>query len=339
MSVLNHHELATRLGVKSAAQVLDEADQAVRAGDVFGAAVRPTGFAPLDAHLAGGIRAGELVLLGGVQGLGKTTFALQVARNIAAAGGHALYVSYEHDLANVLERLLVLESGLCSQRSDLTVNQVRRALGACGGRPQAGMADLLAPYEGSADALESLRSYADRLHVMPARGDVTTLDHVRAAVDALGEQRPAVFLDYLQKVAVDGDVDDDARISRVGTGAKDLALDAEVPVFAVAAVDRAGLDSKRARPRHLRGAATLAYEADVILLLNNKYDVVARHHLVYDTVRADRYHDWVVCTVEKNRNGEDGLELEFHRRFTESRYDPHGGMVAEQLLDDRVHLD
>ncbi|MGH8868960.1 MAG: DnaB-like helicase C-terminal domain-containing protein [Actinomycetes bacterium] len=339
MSVLDENELAARLGLQSAAHVLAAADDQMRAGHLYGARAYPTGFRPLDTHLSGGIRQGELVVLAGTQGIGKTTFALQVARNIAASGGHALYVSFEHDAANMLERLIVLEAGLADPHSDLTVGEVRRVLDAHHGGPGVGLAERLAGLGGSEAALANLSAYADRIHLLSARGDVTTLDHVRAAVDSLGDARPVVVLDYLQKVAVDADMEDHQRISRVATGAKDLALDAGVPVLAVAAVDQAGMDVQRARARHLRGASTLAYEADVILLLTNKYDVVARHHLVYDTVRADRFRNWAVCTVEKNRNGEDNLELEFRTRFSQSRFDPDGGVVAEQLLDDRVHLD
>ena len=32
----------------------------------------------------------------------------------------------------------------------------------------------------------------------------------------------------------------------------------------------------------MRGSSALAYEADVVLVLNNKFDIVARHHLTYD---------------------------------------------------------
>ena len=56
-----------------------------------------------------------------------------------------------------------------------------------------------------------------------------------------------------------------------------------MPVLAIVAADKAGLESgKRMRVNHLRGSSSLAYEADTVLLLNNKFDVVARHHLVYD---------------------------------------------------------
>ena len=69
--------------------------------------------APLDRMLGGGIRPGELMLIGGAQGTGKTTMALQMARNVAASGqAYVLYVCFEHDDADLLNRLIALESVL-----------------------------------------------------------------------------------------------------------------------------------------------------------------------------------------------------------------------------------
>lgn len=51
----------------------------------------------MDKALAGGFRSGELVLLGGGQGLGKTTFALQLMRNLSATGHHTVYFAFDHD--------------------------------------------------------------------------------------------------------------------------------------------------------------------------------------------------------------------------------------------------
>ena len=45
----------------------------------------PTGFTPLDDILNGGIRPGELLMIGGAFGVGKTIWALQVARNVVCA--------------------------------------------------------------------------------------------------------------------------------------------------------------------------------------------------------------------------------------------------------------
>ena len=43
----------------------------------------PLGFSPLDDLLNGGLRPGELMIIGGAAGVGKTIFGLQLARNVA----------------------------------------------------------------------------------------------------------------------------------------------------------------------------------------------------------------------------------------------------------------
>src|SRR5450756_2848957 len=83
-----------------------------------------------------------------------------------------------------------------------------------------------------------------------------------------------------------------------------------VPVLALVAVDKSGLEAgKRVRLRDLRGSSALAHEADVALIMNDKFDVVARHHLMYNLVNAETYREWVVFSIEKNRNGVDACLL------------------------------
>jgi replicative DNA helicase len=90
------------------------------------------------------------------------------------------------------------------------------------------------------------------------------------------------------------------------------------------------------RVHDLRGSSALAYESDVVLILNDKYDIVAKHHLVYHLGNAERFRHWVVMSIEKNRNGADHLELEFQKRFDQGRFEPEGRVVEEQLIEERV---
>ena len=123
-------------------------------------------------------------------------------------------------------------------------------------------------------------------------------------------------------------------------GLKDMALDQDVPVLAVVASDKEGINAgKRMRVNHLRGSSALAYEADTVLLLNNKYDVVARHHLVYNIGNVERFRHWAVLSIEKNRNGKTGIDMEFQKRFEQSRFETDGRIVAEQLVDERVFVE
>ena len=76
-----------------------------------------------------------------------------------------------------------------------------------------------------------------------------------------------------------------------------------------------------------------------MLILNNKFDVVARHHLMYNTANAEQFHHWVVMSIEKNRSGADSVDLEFRKRFEHSRFDTDGGRVQEELIDDRIFVE
>lgn len=50
----------------------------------------PTGFDVLDTALGGGIKATELLLLGGLPGVGKTVAAVQITRNLARDGSNVV---------------------------------------------------------------------------------------------------------------------------------------------------------------------------------------------------------------------------------------------------------
>jgi replicative DNA helicase len=330
--------------VQSLTDVLVVADAKLRSGLTASATVWPTGVPALDEQLSGGIRSGELVLLAGPQGLGKTTMALQMLRNVVAAGHSAVYFSFEHDPQTVLERLIALEMPDLTDFGEppVTLTQVRAALDA-DDRSGRSLIERLTDTKGGMEAIEAVRSYSDRLHVHRSSGSATTLEVIRDIVTAAHEttgQAPLVVVDYLQKVRAPGVADEEERVTAIAEGLKDLALDLELPVLAVAASDKAGIEpGRRMRMQNLRGSSALAYEADVVLILNDKYDVVARHHLMYDLGNAERFREWVVMTIEKNRSGRDKVDLEFRKRFAQGRFDTAGKAVEEQLVDERVFVE
>src|SRR5665647_2316381 len=282
---------------------LEETNDRLKAGQVAGAKVWPSGFGALDKALTGGFRSGELVLLGGPQGLGKTTFGLQVLRNLIASNHSAVYFSFEHDNHTLLERLIAMEA-----------------------------AEIAGPT-------------AVPLHRHRSNGSDTDVEAMRRVIETIREEtgeEPFVVVDYLQKVHVPDSaaLSEDERVTLVVEALKDLALELSLPVVAIVAADKSGLaHGKRMRVHDLRGSSALAYEPDIVLIINDKYDVVARHHLIYDVASADRFRGWVVMTIEKNRNGVDKVDLEFRKRFAQGRFDTGGGYVAEQLIDERIFVE
>lgn len=323
-------------------EVLTSANDQMRAGGAPAGRVWPTGFDPLDAYLGGGVRSRELTLLVGPQGLGKTTLATQIVRNVVVSGQPALLFSFEHDNTTLLERFVALEAGLIHGIDAVPLRRIREAMETTDGG--GGLADRLAGTPGGPEAVAAVEAYGPQLFLHRSSGGSTTLqvilDEVAAVVAATGVA-PLVVVDYLQKVATPGDAADNLdAVEHIVEGLKDLALDLDLPVLAIVAADMEGVrQGRRTMLHHMRGSSALAYEADVILVMNDKFDVVARHHLVYNTANAERFRDFVVVSIEKNRSGLDKIDLQFRKRFEQSRFDTEGEAVGEQLVDDRVYID
>lgn len=288
---------------------------------------RALGFDPLDKVLGGGLRGGDLALLGGPPGVGKTAVMLQWARRLAADGHTPVVVCYEHDQVALLQRLLVQIAGehAGSEGSGALVAAREAALDvAAGGAIPPDAAPLLGP------AVERLHAIGDRLWLVRGSGAHTDLD----ALDALltDVTSPVLLLDYLQKVAVRPEpATEHEKLVRVVDGLKELALTHEAPVLAVGACDGVALEGQRARLHHLRGSASLAYEADIAMMLNPKTSAISEVHLAYDAVRAESFTKMVVLSIEKNRNGPADIDLEFAAELDRFRVNPEGGFVTERM--------
>ena len=330
--------------LQSLAGVMEQTDHRLKAGSHAAPRVWATGFRTLDTCLSGGFRAGELILLAGPQGLGKTTYALQMLRYVACAGRSAVYFSFEHDTQTLLERLVAMEAGMIAGPNGVTLDRVRKSFEGSDGEGAGSLAERLSDTEGGREAVEAIETYAERLLLHRSTGSKTTLDTIREVIEAVSaetQQLPFVVVDYLQKVKLtDGPRDEEERVTVVVEGLKDLAVELDIPVLAVVAADKVGVEAgKRMRTQHMRGSSALAYEADTVLIMNEKYDSVARHHLVYDVGNAERFRDWAVVTIEKNRSGMFGIDLEFRKRFEQSRFEGGGQRIAEQLVDERVYVE
>lgn len=315
---------------------LVRSDERMLTGRNAAGRVWKTGFGGLDPLIGGGMRAGSLLLLAGPQGMGKSTFALQIARNNAATGRPVLYFSYEHDAEDISQKLLALEAGELDESDQVRMTNIRAIFDDLW---VSSLERRLESVPAGVEALTRMERYADQLFVHRSTGSRTDLAAISQTIDSVRATTgtaPLVVVDYLQKVK-STQLDDESRSTEVVEGLKDLAIDTGAPVLAIAAADKTALRSgTRMRAADLRGSSALAYEADVVMVLNNKFDIVARHHLTYDLTNAERFKDWAVLTLEKNRFGRDGVVLQFRTRFDQGRYESEGVEVKEQLIDDRV---
>lgn len=338
---------------RTLAQVLNEANDQIISGDLSSYIPIPTGFDPLDSAIGGGLQRGELVLLGGAQGIGKTITALQMARNIIRSGKmYAFYLSYEHPEAHLMNRLLCLESvnpprmdtggGIrLKDLQDIVVS--RRAKKVLGHDGMTGsLRGILREHEKTGPALANIAEYADRLIMLKASPAVTTLSAIRDMAAKLVQATNGnlvIFVDYLQKIAIYPEhvQNEDDKITIIVEGLKDIALSLNVPVFAIVAADREGLKAKRLHLFHMRGSSALDYECDIALVMNNKYNILSKDHVAFNPYQARQYREWVVFTIEKNRAGRAFIDVEFHLYAPYFCFDPHGQLVQQQqLIDDKI---
>ncbi|HUG49243.1 MAG TPA: DnaB-like helicase C-terminal domain-containing protein [Candidatus Limnocylindria bacterium] len=332
----------------STMSVLTNLSQKVSSGAVAEYQALPLGFSPLDRTLGGGIRAGEMMLIGGAQGTGKTTIALQMARNIALGGqASVLYVCFEHDEEYLLNRLVAMESvltGAMPPAAGVRIQDVRREiLGTWMAQGADEPPDLTANPR-LRPALERIARYGQSLYLMRGSQTTTTVDNLRLLVERYRAIDPGrqlvVFVDYLQKLPVIPDPSSETeKVTVVVNALKDVALSQGVPLVSIVAADKEGLKAARLRNHHLRGSSAINYEADIILIMNEKYNIVAKANIEFNPYQAQRFRDWVVLTVEKNRAGQHSIDFEFEKHFEFSIFDPNGRQVQEKLIEERLYND
>ena len=334
---------------RSALDVLVNLNDRITSGDLADYQPIPLGFTPLDKTIGNGLRPGELFLIGGAQGTGKTTMALQMARNVASGGqANVLYICFEHEEHYLLNRLIAMESALAHlphKTGAIKIQDVRREIlgswvaeGQGGGGPQLASNPRLRP------SLDRIGRYGQNLFLMRGTQTASTVDNIRRLVqmhkELSGGRQLLVVVDYLQKVPLIPEPNTESeKVTIVVNGLKDIALSEQVAMVAIVAADKEGLKAARLRNHHLRGSSAINYEADIIVILNEKYHIVAKVNIEFNPYQAQRFRDWCVLSVEKNRGGQDNVDLEFEKHFEFSCFDPNGRTVQEKLIEERLYND
>lgn len=111
-----------------------------------------------------------------------------------------------------------------------------------------------------------------------------------------------------------------------------------IRMIAVAASDRRGLKSKRMHLSDMLGSSAVQYEADIGLILNNKWAIISREHLVYNPAEAEKMRNFVDLSVEKNRAGRNAVDMEYPMDAAHFRIVPSGDLARERLVDEKVVL-
>jgi replicative DNA helicase len=231
---------------RSALDVLVDLNDNVASGRFGEYQPIPLGFPLLDKTIGGGLRAGELMLIGGAQGTGKTTMAMQMARNVASSGqANVLYICFEHEEQYLLNRLIALESALAhlpQKTGAISIQDVRKEIMASGMAENQGGAGLTANQR-LRPSLDRIARYGQNLFLLRGSQTASTIENIRKLIQRhrvlSGDRRLFVVVDYMQKVPMYPEAPTESeKVTYVVNGLKDIALTEQVAMISIVAADK-----------------------------------------------------------------------------------------------------
>ena len=210
----------------------------------------PTGFADLD-HLTNGFHPGQMIIIAARPGIGKSTLALDIARNAAVRHRQAAVIfSLEMSKTEITMRLLSAEA------------QIRLANMRSGSMTDADWSKIVRRISEISDA----PLFIDDSPNM-------TMMEIRAKARRLKQRNnlKLIVLDYLQLMTSGKKVESrQQEVSEFSRQMKLLAKELEVPVIAISQLNRGPEQRTDKRPllSDLRESGSLEQDADIVILLH-----------------------------------------------------------------------
>ncbi|NEQ69346.1 MAG: replicative DNA helicase [Symploca sp. SIO2D2] len=248
----------------------------------------PSNFYDLDA-LTGGFQRSDLIIVAGRPAMGKTSFALGIARNIAESLPVAIF-SLEMSKEQLVQRLFASEAGIES-------NYLRT------GRISQNQWGPLSHALGTLSALPIFIDDTANQTVMQIRAQARRLQA------AQGSKLGLVLIDYLQLMEGTSTENRVQELSRITRSLKGLARELNVPIIALSQLSR-GVETrtnKRPMMSDLRESGSIEQDSDLIMMLyRDSY---------YNPDSPDR--DVAEVIIVKHRNGPTGtIKLLFQSEVT-----------------------
>ncbi|MDD4271407.1 MAG: replicative DNA helicase [Patescibacteria group bacterium] len=249
----------------------------------------PTGFHDLD-NLLAGLQKSDLVILAARPSVGKTSLALDIARQSAGISKVPVGIfSLEMSKEQLVDRMLCAQANvslwrmrtgkLSDKEEDNDFSRIGEAMGRLSEAP------IYIDDSASSNIME-IRTKARRLQVEKGLG--------------------LLIIDYLQLMEGRGKYGDNRvqEVSEITRGLKGIARELNIPVLALSQLSRAVEMTRPAIPRlaHLRESGSIEQDADVVMFIYRK---AADRGYNYDELPESEKH-LAEVHIAKHRNGPTG---------------------------------
>lgn len=249
----------------------------------------PTGFPDLDNVLAG-LQKSDLIILAARPSVGKTSFALDIARQAAIISKEAVGIfSLEMSKEQLIDRMLCAQAGVSlwkmrtGKLSDRDEDNDFARIGSAMG--QLSEAPIYIDDSANCSIME-IRTKARRLQMEKKLG--------------------MLIVDYLQLMEGRGKYGDNRvqEVSEITRGLKGIARELNIPVLALSQLSRVVEQTKPAIPKlsHLRESGSIEQDADVVMFIYRK---AADRNYNFDELSMEERNQAEIH-IAKHRNGPTG---------------------------------
>ncbi len=250
----------------------------------------PTGFANLDNVLAG-FQKSDLIILAARPSMGKTSLALDIARQTAIKFGTPVGIfSLEMSAQQLVDRMLAAEARVDAWKL------------------RTGRISTDEEFEQIRDGMERLSKAPIYIDDQPANNALI----MRSVARRLKRENGIglLIIDYLQLMAPTSARSSDSlvqQVTEISRSLKQLARELDVPVLALSQLSRA-VEQRRGRPRlsDLRDSGSIEQDADVVMFIHREDKMNS------ETVEKNNMAE---ILIEKHRNGPVGkVDLYFDEK-------------------------
>jgi replicative DNA helicase len=265
----------------------------------------PTGFTKFD-HITAGLQPENLIIVAARPGVGKTSWAVNVAMNCALIHKMPVLIfSLEMSKYELMERMLAGEARIDSarlKRGQIEYSDWKNRIYPAGNR--LAQAPILIDDSGAPTILDmraKARRFRSDLRYFPPKAEGNT-----------DKQLGLIVVDYLQLARGATGKKDESRereIADISRGLKTLAKDLKIPIIAVSQLNR-GLEKredKRPQLSDLRESGAIEQDADMIVFIHRDE--------MFNVENAERGKAELI--IGKHRHGPTGnVPLTFIREYT-----------------------
>ncbi len=248
-----------------------------------------SGFPMLDS-LVGGFKPGDMIVLAGRPGMGKTSLALNMAIEMAKLDNVVAFFSLEMPGSQLINRIIATECGINSK--NFMTGRLEK--------------DEFTRLWHNIDSISKLPIYIDDTSTM-------TMSDVRSKAKKIRKEAgrlDVIFIDYLQLVGSNVHKDDRVRqVEHISRTIKLFAKDMRMPIIALAQLSRKVEDRTTKIPMlsDLRDSGAIEQDADLVMFIHRE-DVYNKETEKKGT--AEIY-------IQKNRHGSTGsVPLSFIAKYT-----------------------